>query len=282
MDNLLVHFYDFPPTIANVKSWEEQSMADTKLAILTGASGEVGRATARRFAESGWSLLLCDRAAEVAAVADALSSEFGRTCVGVQMDLERDAEIDRVIERAAQTGIPLRFLGLIAAINHPAVSIANIDMSLWDKVQNINLRANVKFISAAVPLMRAAGNAAIVNVGSYWGREGHAFFSPYCASKAALISLTQSVAIELAPEIRVNCVAPGNIDTPMHFNALAVEAEKRGISAEAMREIEWAKIPMGRPAAATEIASAIHFLSTDDASYFVGATLDVNGGCRLT
>ena len=73
----------------------------------------------------------------------------------------------------------------------------------------------------------------------------------------------------------------GNIDTPMHFNALAVEAEKRGISAEAMREIEWAKIPMGRPAATTEIASAIHFLSTDDASYFVGATLDVNGGMLI-
>lgn len=257
-------------------------MVDTRLCILTGAAGEVGRATARRFAENGWSLILCDRTPEIEGLAKDLSSEFGRTCIGIQMDLTKDAEIDGVVERAAKTGIPLRFLGLIAAINHPAVSIENIDMSLWDRVQNINLRANVKFISAAVPLMRAAGNAAIVNVASYWGREGHAFFSPYCASKAALISLTQSVAVELAPQIRVNCVAPGNIDTPMHFNALAVEAEKRGVSADEMREIEWAKIPMGRPASTAEIASAIHFLSTDDASYFVGATLDVNGGCRLT
>jgi len=257
-------------------------MTDTKLCILTGAAGEVGKAAARRFAESGWSLVLCDRTPDIEGLAKDLAAEFGRTCLGIQMDLTNDQEIDRVAKVAADTGIPLRFLGLVAAINHPAVSIENIDMALWDRVHNINLRANVKFISACVSMLRKGGNASIVNVASYWGREGHAYFSPYCSSKAALISLTQAVAAELAPDIRVNCVAPGNINTPMHFDALAVEAEKRGISAEQMREIEWAKIPMGRPAETTEIASAIHFLSTDDASYFIGATLDVNGGCRFT
>jgi len=257
-------------------------MNDTKLCILTGAAGEVGRATARRFAESGWSMVLCDRTADVVDIAETIGREFGRTCLGIQMDLTDDREIDRVVAAAADTGIPLRFLGLVAAINHAAVSIENIDMALWDRVHGINLRANVKFISACVPMLRQAGNASIVNVASYWGREGHAFFSPYCSSKAALISLTQSVAAELAPSIRVNCVAPGNINTPMHFNALAVEAEKRGISPAKMQELEWAKIPAGRPAETLEIASAIHFLSTDDASYFVGATLDVNGGCRFT
>ncbi|MDL2409678.1 SDR family oxidoreductase [Rhizobium calliandrae] len=257
-------------------------MTDTKLCILTGAAGEVGRATARRFAENGWSMILCDRTTDIAGLAKDLANEFGRTCLGVQMDIANDQEVDRVAATARETGIPLRFLGLVAAINHPALTIENMDMALWDRVQNINLRANVKFISASVPLLRKGGNASIVNVGSYWGREGHAFFSPYCASKAALISLTQSVAAELAPDIRVNCVAPGNINTSMHFNALTVEAEKRGISADEMRKIEWAKIPMGRPAETAEIASAIHFLSTDDASYFIGATLDVNGGCRFT
>lgn len=257
-------------------------MKDRKLCILTGAAGEVGRATARRFAENGWSIVLCDRTDDVKALADTLSREFIGEYFGVQMDLTNDEEIDSVARLAAQTGIPLRFLGLIAAINHDAVSIEHMDMSVWDKVHNVNLRANVKFISVCVPLLRKAGNASIVTVSSFWGREGHAFFSPYCASKAALISLTQSVAAELAPDIRVNCVAPGNINTPMHFNALAVEAEKRAISKDEMREIEWSKIPMGRPAETAEIAAAIHFLSTDDASYFIGATLDVNGGCRLT
>ncbi len=256
-------------------------MNDTKLAILTGAAGEVGRATARLFAENGWSLILSDRVSAVVDLADELAAEFGRTCIGISMDLTRDEEVDAVARRAEETGIPLRFLGLVAAINHPAVTIETMDMAVWDQVMAVNLRANVKFISACVPALRKGGNSAIVTVSSYWGREGHAFFSPYCASKAALISLTQSLSIELAPAIRVNSVAPGNINTRMHFAALAAEAGKRGIPVEEMQAIEWDKIPMGRPAETTEIADAIHFLSTEQSSYFVGATLDINGGCKL-
>jgi len=255
---------------------------DKGLAILTGAAGEVGRETARMFAEKGWSLVLCDRATAVVDLAGSLELEFGVRCLGVGMDLTSDADIEKVVALAAGTGIPLRFLGLIAAINQQAMSIDTFDMAVWDRVMAVNLRANVKIISCCVPLMRDAGGGSIATVSSFWGREGHAFFSPYCASKAALISLTQSLASELAPAIRVNSVAPGNIDTPMHYAALTVEAEKRGITLDEMRGIEWAKIPMGRPAETREIAAAIHFLATPEASYFVGATLDVNGGCRLT
>lgn len=257
-------------------------MVDAKLAILTGAAGEVGRATARVFAQNGWSLILADRTSSVGDLAQSLAKEFGNTYVGVTIDITKDEEVDEVAKVALLTGIPLRFLGLIAAINHPATNIEMMDMAVWDKVMAVNLRANVKFISACVPMLRKSGSGSIVTVSSYWGREGHAFFSPYCASKAALISLTQSLAVELAPAIRVNSVAPGNINTPMHFSALAAEAEKRGISADEMQAIEWNKIPMKRPAETTEIADAIYFLSTDQSSYFVGATLDINGGCRLT
>lgn len=257
-------------------------MIDTKLAILTGAAGEVGRATARLFAENGWSLILSDRLAAVVDLANELAQEFDRTCIGISMDVTKDEDVEAVARAAEETGIPLRFLGLIAAINHPAMSIETMDMAVWDRVMSINLRANVKFVSSCVPMLRKGGNSSIVTVSSFWGREGHAFFSPYCASKAALISLTQSLAVELAPAIRVNSVAPGNINTPMHFNALAAEAGKRGVSVDEMRTIEWDKIPMGRPAETSEIADAIHFLSTDQSSYFVGATLDINGGCRLT
>lgn len=257
-------------------------MRDTKLAILTGAAGEVGRATAWMFAKDGWSLVLCDRAPSVRELAAEIARDTGLTCIGIEMDLTKDSEIDAVVRAAEETGIPLQFLGLVAAINHAASTIEALDMAVWDRVMAINLRANVKFISACVPALRRSGKGSVATVSSYWGREGHAFFSPYCASKAALISLTQSVAAELAPAIRVNCVAPGNINTPMHFQALAVEAEKRGITQAEMQDIEWKKIPMGRPAETDEIASAIHFLSTDGSSYFIGATLDVNGGCRMT
>jgi NAD(P)-dependent dehydrogenase (short-subunit alcohol dehydrogenase family) len=106
-------------------------MTDMKLCILTGAAGEVGRATAKRFAESGWSMILCDRTAEIAGLAKDLSAEFGHACLGIQMDLANDQEVDQIAKTALETGIPLRFLGLVAAINHPAVSIENLDMALW-------------------------------------------------------------------------------------------------------------------------------------------------------
>ena len=117
------------------------TITDTKLCILTGAAGEVGRATARRFAEHGWSMVLCNRTTEIVALAKDLAAEFGRTCLGIQMDLASDHEIDRVVAEARETGIPLRFLGLVAAINHQAVSIENIGMSLWDRYENWASRA---------------------------------------------------------------------------------------------------------------------------------------------
>jgi NAD(P)-dependent dehydrogenase (short-subunit alcohol dehydrogenase family) len=130
-----------------------------------------------------------------------------------------------------------------------------------------------------IPALREAKNASIVAITSWYGRSGHAFFPGYCASKAAMISLCQTAAAELAPDIRVNSVAPGNVATRMHFTALDEEAEKRGITPEEMKDIEWAKIPLGRAADPEEMASAVYFLASTEGSYLTGATLDVNGGC---
>jgi NAD(P)-dependent dehydrogenase (short-subunit alcohol dehydrogenase family) len=120
--------------------------------------------------------------------------------------------------------------------------------------------------------------------GALWyGKSGHGLFSAYCASKAALISLTHSAAAELAPDrIRVNSVAPGNVATDMHFRALREEADKRSVTFDEMKDTEWSKIPLGRAADPSEIAAAIAFLSSSDGAYLTGATIDVNGGCMFT
>jgi NAD(P)-dependent dehydrogenase (short-subunit alcohol dehydrogenase family) len=153
-------------------------------------------------------------------------------------------------------------------------------MAEFDRIFGINVRANVLLMRQFIPALRAAKGASIVTVSSWYGRSGHAFFSAYCASKAALISVTQTAAAELAGDgIRVNSVAPGNVATRMHFTALEEEAVKRGITKDEMRDIEWAKIPLGRAADPSEMASAIYFLASDQGSYLTGATLDVNGGC---
>ena len=249
------------------------------LAILTGANGGVGRACASKFAAAGWSVLLVDIDAGVAETAKAIAAAPGQVISGVVADITQESGVENVVAAAKTTGVPVRFLGLVAGVNQPANAIEDFDMALWDRIMSINLRANVLMMRAFVPALRAAGKSSIATVSSYWGRAGHGYFSAYCASKAALISLTQSAAAELAPDIRVNSLAPGNIGTPMHFNALREEAGKRGITEQEMRGIEWAKIPLGRPADPAEMASALLFLASEDSSYMTGATLDVNGGC---
>lgn len=254
-------------------------MKADKLAILTGAAGHIGRACVEKFAANGWSLVLTDVSEAVDGPAAEAARQFGITAVPVIADIAKSDGAAAVAQAAQATGIPVRFIGLIAGINHEAAAVHEIDMEVWDRVMSINLRANVLMLKHCVPLLHASGGGSIVTTSSWWGRSSHPYFSAYCASKAGVIALTQSAAAELAPDIRVNSIAPGNVGTPMHFDALEVEAEARGISVEEMQKIEWAKIPLGRPADPSEIASAMHFLASTDSSYLTGAVLDVNGGC---
>jgi NAD(P)-dependent dehydrogenase (short-subunit alcohol dehydrogenase family) len=255
----------------------------TGVGIITGAAGGVGRATAERFARDGWSLVLVDVADGVKQVAAEVARASGRKVVGVTTDITREAGLPPIDAAVAELGGKLKFLGLVAGVLQAVGPIETLDLAEWDRVQNVNVRANVILMKHFIPALRAADGASIVTVSSWYGRSGHGLFSAYCASKAALISLTHSAAAELAGDkIRVNSVAPGNVATAMHFNALREEAEKRSVSFEEMKAVEWGKIPVGRAADPAEIASAIAFLASADGSYLTGATIDVNGGCLFT
>jgi NAD(P)-dependent dehydrogenase (short-subunit alcohol dehydrogenase family) len=255
----------------------------SNVGIVTGAAGGVGRVTAERFAKDGWDLVLVDIVDSVNEVAAEVAKTFGRKVVGVKTDITQEANLPAIDKALHQVGGPLKFLGLVAAVLQKVGPIETLDLAEWDRVFNINIRANVILIKHFAPVMKAAGGGSIVTVSSWFGRTGHGFFSAYCASKAALISLTHSAADELAGDkIRVNSVAPGNIATSMHFTALREEAEKRGITFEEMKKIEWDKIPLGRAADPAEIVAAIAFLASADGTYLTGTTIDVNGGVLFT
>ena len=250
-----------------------------RIGIITGAGGGVGRATAERFARDGWSLVLTDMTGAILTIAEDVGKGAQGRVIGVQADIATTAGVEAIDAAARSLDGPLTSLCLVAGTLQQVVSIENLDMAEWDRVMAVNLRANVLMIKQFIPELRRVGGASIVTVSSWFGHSGHGLFSAYCASKAGLISLTQSVAAELAVDkIRVNSVAPGNIATSMHFTALREEADKRGITAEAMQKFEWDKIPMGRAAEPAEIAAAIAFLASPDSTYITGATIDVNGG----
>jgi NAD(P)-dependent dehydrogenase (short-subunit alcohol dehydrogenase family) len=255
----------------------------SNVGIITGAAGGVGRVTAERFAKDGWDLVLVDVVDSVNEVAAEVAKTSGRKAVAVKTDITQEANLTAIDAALRQVGGQLKFLGLVAAVLQKVGPIETLELAEWDRVFNINIRANVMLIKHFAPVMRAAGGGSIVTVSSWFGRSGHGFFSAYCASKAALISLTHSAAAELATDnIRVNSVAPGNIATSMHFTALREEAEKRGITFEEMKKIEWDKIPLGRAADPAEVVAAIAFLASADGTYLTGTTIDVNGGVLFT
>ena len=252
-------------------------------AILTGAAGGIGRAAAERFAQDGWSLVLVDLDDDVKNVASGLEMGEGCRAIGVSADITKPAEYAAIDKAVAAIGRPLKLLGLIAGVLQKVGSIETLDVEEWDRVFNINLRANMLLIKHFIPALRDADGASIVTVSSWYGKSGHGFFGAYCASKAGVISLTHTAADELAKDkIRVNSVAPGNVATSMHFDALHEEAAKRNVSFDAMKKTEWDKIPVGRAAEPAEIAAAISFLAGEDGSYLTGATIDVNGGCLFS
>jgi NAD(P)-dependent dehydrogenase (short-subunit alcohol dehydrogenase family) len=255
----------------------------SNVGIITGAAGGVGRVTAERFAEDGWDLVLVDVVDSVNEVAAEVAKTSGRKAVAVKTDITQEANLTAIDAALRQVGGQLKFLGLVAAVLQKVGPIETLELVEWDRVFNINIRANVILIKHFAPVMKIAGGGSIVTVSSWFGRSGHGFFSAYCASKAALISLTHSAAAELAADnIRVNSVAPGNIATSMHFTALREEAEKRGITFEEMKKIEWDKIPLGRAADPAEVVAAIAFLASADGTYLTGTTIDVNGGVLFT
>lgn len=259
--------------------WNEGTEAplgrfEDKVVMIVGAAGGIGAATARRFAEEGAELALFDVGAGVEQV---LADVGGSSGTSGQLDITTLQACQDAVATVIDDHGRLDVLAIIAGVIHDASPVADFPVADWDRVMDVNLKGPFLMSKAAAPHLSRPG--AIVTIGSWWGHSGHAYFSAYCASKAGLIVLTQTLADELAEDdVRVNTVCPGNINTSMHRKALEVEASKRGITFEEMKDIEWAKIPLKEAGDPRDIADAIVFLASDEAKYITGASLDVNGG----
>ncbi|MFB2579781.1 SDR family NAD(P)-dependent oxidoreductase [Herbiconiux sp. P15] len=249
--------------------------------VITGASGGMGREAAARYLELGDRVALLDvDASTLASVAGDLRGQHPSADVlEVTCDVSSPESVEAARDAVAAWSSEVDVLLLIAGVLQKAGPIVELSIDEWDRTQNINLRGVFLMARSFVPLMPSDDGASIVTIGSWYGRSGHALFSAYCSSKAGVINLTQTLAAELAEKgIRANVVCPGNIDTQMHRKALHEEAESRGITFEEMKDIEWSKIPLGIAGPASTIIDAVEFLSSAQASYVTGASIDVNGG----
>lgn len=242
-------------------------LLDGVRALITGGASGIGAATCRRFVEQGATVAVLDIDAEGArSVAEPLGG------VTVEADVADPAAMATAVTAAAEA-----LGGLTCLVNNAGTGnvmpLADYPDREWDRLLDVNLRGTFHGLRAALPLLREAeGDGNVVNVASVSGLRPTRGEAPYSAAKAAVVSLTRSAALEYAPDVRVNAVAPGFIDTPLTSFAVEDPAHADPITAGT---------PLGRIGTADEVADVIVFLASPLARYVTGETVVVDGGSVL-
>jgi 3-oxoacyl-[acyl-carrier protein] reductase len=236
-----------------------------QVALVTGAARGLGLACARALARRGATVVLADVDAEVARASAAFLTPPAR---GVAVDVADADSVASAVHRITAELGPVALL-----VNNAGIctneAFADLAYETWRRVFDVNVNGAFLCMQAVVPGMIRAGAGSIVNIGSLAGRNGGITVSAaYSASKAAVAGLTKAAAKQLAPNrIRVNCVAPGPLETEMTADWPPENLEKLRSST-----------PLGRLGAPDDVAEAVAFLLSDDAAHITGVTLDVNGG----
>ncbi|MGQ9555249.1 MAG: SDR family NAD(P)-dependent oxidoreductase [Anaerolineae bacterium] len=241
------------------------------VAIVTGGGGGIGRATCLELARHGANVAVADISLQHAeTVADEVNA-CGAIALACRVDVTSNSDVQRAVRCVCD-----RFDKVDILVNSAGVyqtgTLSEVSEDDWDRVLAINLKGTFLFCKEVVPLMQRQRSGAIVNVSSISGRTKSQLAAVnYVASKAGIIGLTMCLASQLAADgIRVNCVAPGTIDTPIIANLTPEE-----------REALAKRSPLGRLGQPEEVAATIVFLASPAASYITGETVNVNGGAFM-
>jgi NAD(P)-dependent dehydrogenase (short-subunit alcohol dehydrogenase family) len=253
----------------------------SRSAIVTGGARGLGEKVAERLVRDGMPVVLVDVSSDVEETADRLSRirEDARA-VAVVGDVSDEAVCARAASTAIEAFGGVSVLANVAGIGGPGTPVTETSAADFRRVIDVNL-VGTFLMSRAVAreLVRAGSGGTIVNTSSIFGQQGVVGDAGYGSSKAGVILLTQVMALELAPfAIRVNVISPGNMATEMHFDYVRALAHDHGRTFEEELDAVRSTIPLGRHGTGEDIAGAVAWLASDDASYVTGQTIGVNGG----
>ncbi len=244
-----------------------------KVVIVTGAARGIGNAIATHFAKNSAKVVTVDIMEKDNINTQEVLRRQGFNVTACTADVAEPTEVDRIVKTTID-----QFGRIDILINNAGIvlraPVTDIEPDQWDKVMNVNVRSVYLLSRAVIPHMASLGGGAIVNIASGWGIVAGANAAVYCASKGAVVLLTKAMALDHGKQgIRVNCVCPGDTDTQM----LREEANQLSIN-----EVDMIKAgsdrPLGRVGSASEIASTVGFLASNDSSYVTGTSLIVDGG----
>jgi acetoin reductase-like protein len=249
---------------------------ENKVAIVTGAAQGIGRAIATRYVAEGAKVVLADIAGEAI---HKTAAEIGGGAIGIPLDVTRQESIDALLQQTLETFGPVEILVNNAAVFNMG-PILEVTREQYAKVFSVNVEGLLFTLQSSAHQMVAQGvKGRVINMASQAGRRGEALVGIYCASKAAVISLTQSAGLGLIKHgIRVNGIAPGVVDTPMWDEVDADFARYEGLALGEKKKAVGLAVPYGRMGRPEDLAGAAVFLASDDSEYVVAQTLNVDGG----
>lgn len=253
-------------------------MLPDKIAIVTGASKGIGRAIALRLAKEGANVVIADVDKDEGEKVAQMIREMGRDCLAVKCDVSNVQEVEGMVEKTMQK------LGRIdILVNNAGVSSMAAMVELkekdWDFNMDINAKGQFLCSRAVAKHMIKQRSGKIINNASLAAKRGARFLAHYSASKFAVLGLTYTMAIELAPyNITVNAVCPGIVETDMIRREWKWEGDIRGMTPDEVRNEVLGEILLGRLCQPEDVAGAVAFLASKDADYLTGQSINVNGG----
>jgi 3-oxoacyl-[acyl-carrier protein] reductase len=239
-----------------------------KIAIVTGGASGIGQAIARAYAREGAHIVVADIDLEGAQGTVADVQAVGRRGMALRTDVSSHADIDALVATTEQTFGRIDVLVNVAGVMN-AYSVLDTTLAQWNQTLDVNLRGTFLCMQAAARVMVRQGHGVIINTSSVLGSNARPRRAAYCASKAGIIMITRTAAMELGPlGVRVNAIAPGSIETPLALAApMTPEALARKVAA----------IPLKRRGLPEDLTGPAVFLASDDAAYVSGEVLTVDG-----
>jgi NAD(P)-dependent dehydrogenase (short-subunit alcohol dehydrogenase family) len=253
---------------------------DARVASVTGGGQGIGRAIAQRLAAEGASVLVTDLDADRAAeTAEKIKSDGG-SALALRVDVRSVADLHQLNSEAQERFGAVPSIVVCNAGHQTFADVMSLSSEDWHDVLDVNAYGTFETMRSAGKAMQDAGvGGVIIAIASIAARLGSVHYAHYSASKAAVLSLTKSLALSLAPHgIRVNCVAPGVIDTELWAKADREMAKMLGVEPGEPKKERIARVPLGRAGTPEDVAGAVAFLASDDASYITGECLHVCGG----